>query len=268
MQSLTTTSWWQPQSLEREQCIQFQLGPLILFLQRKAGEWWLCFEHSSEEPPLQASLPSETSWPEQVSPERFIFSTEPSTVLLTPRLLDRSVVVKTRQPVYLPVGEEITFYISSPVKLSVELKKPQVYLKHLYTERLSETWFGPNTQFGELCYADKTHARHSKDELFIRAHRAITPVTVKNQANQMMSISKLSLPLPYLALYGHTDGSLWTDGIVIEHQDNSDLSKLHIQKHQEDGAKNSTRLASAQQQFGRHGLFRALSGLLNQTERG
>jgi len=36
--------WWQPQTLLNEQSCKIQLGPLLIFLQRKTGEWRLATE--------------------------------------------------------------------------------------------------------------------------------------------------------------------------------------------------------------------------------
>jgi hypothetical protein len=84
---------------------------------------------------------------------------------------------------------------------------------------------------------------------------------VKNNASQMMSIEKLSLPVPYLSLYGLADGSLWTDQVLLDHQDDAELSRLQISKKMPAGSDGAERLAKPRLYMEKHGLFRAFSDL-------
>ncbi|RVT48255.1 DUF432 domain-containing protein [Rheinheimera sediminis] len=253
--------WWQPQTLLNEQSCKILLGPLHIVLQRKTGEWWLATERVPQSEHQHVELQQLSQWPQDHQPSRFVFQHEPLQFCLRPLLADRPVVVKTHQPVYVPPGEQVTFYISSPVSIRIELQQPNLLLQEIQTQRLSDTWFGPNTQTGELCYADKTQARHSKEELPKRVHKAVTPVMVKNNSSQMMSIEKLSLPVPYLSLYGLADGSLWTDQVILDHQDEAELSELHISKQMPAGSDGAERLAKPRLYMEKHGLFRAFSDL-------
>jgi hypothetical protein len=257
--------WWLPQTLLHEQSRKIQLGPLQIFLQRKAGEWRLATELLTQTEQVHVESQLLTQWPQNRIASRFIFENEPLQFSLKPVLADRPVVFKTRQPVYVPQSEQVTFYISSPVSIRIELLQPDLLLQEVQTQRLSDTWFGPNTQVGELCYADKTQARQSKEELPKRVYRAITPVTVKNNASQMMSIEKLSLPLPYLSLYGLADGTLWTDQVLLDHQDDAELSRLQISKQMPVGSDGAERLAKPRLYMEKHGFFRAFSDLFSHS---
>lgn len=257
--------WWQPQTLLNEQSCKIQLGPLQIFLQRKTGEWRLATELSTQTEYQDFASQLLTQWPQSRAASRFVFENEPLQFCLKPVLADRPVVVKTHQPVYVPPGEAVTFYISSPVSIRIELPQANLTLQEVPTQRLSDSWFGPNTQIGELCYADKTQARHSKEELPKRVHKAVTPVRVKNNAGQMMSIEKLSLPVPYLSLYGLADGSLWTDQVLLDHYDDAELSRLHISKQMPLGSDGAELLAKPRLYMEKHGLFRAFSDLFGHT---
>ncbi len=261
--------WWHPQTLLNEHSCKIQLGPLLIFLQRKTGEWQLATELLNHNEHHQLEWEILNQWPQHRLASRFVFEQEPLKFCLKPVLSERPVVVKTHQPVYVPPGEQVTFYISTPVNICIELQQPDLILQEVPSQRLSDTWFGPNTQVGELCYADKTQARHSKEELPKRVHRAITPVTVKNNASQMMSIEKLSLPVPYLSLYGLADGSLWTDQVLLDHQDDAELSRLQISKKMPEGSDGAERVAKPRASMEKHGLFRAFSDLFGHaTSRG
>src|SRR5690625_5517561 len=110
------------------------------------------------------------------------------------------------------------------------------------TKILSDTWFGPNTQMGTLCYASKTYTRSSRQEVTPRPHRAVTPVTVRNQSEELLSIDKLSIPVPHLALYGRDDRSeehtseLQSRGhlvcrLLLEKKKNTKNTKYRLHRH-------------------------------------
>lgn len=256
--------WWHPVHLEVDQCWHFAVGPLFIYLQRRDGEWLLAWENQTEDPGRYEMISEAIAGlPEGLTSSRYVFNKSPVGFHLTPKLLDRPLVVKTTQPVKVPPGEEIVFYISSPVCVDVELIQPTLLLQQLHTVRLSDTWFGPSTQIGELCYSAKTRARNSKVELPLWAHRAVTTVTVHNRSASLLAIEKLSIPLPFLAVYGLADGTLWTDPVFLEHSDSSALSTLKIGKDLPAGASVDNRLAAARTPLQRGSLVRVFSSFFS-----
>lgn len=231
------TPWWLPQTLATNQCWHRSVGPLTVYLERRQEDWFLAWETGDEVlEPQRLFSEACPEFPEELIPSRYVFRRAPTQFCLKPRLLDRPLVVKTHQPVKVPPGENITFYISSPVFVVVELQNPATFLEELATVRLSDTWFGPSTREGELCYAARTHARNSREELPLRSHRAITPVTIRNRSEQLLAIEKLSIPLPFLSVYGLDDGSLWTDPVTLEHSHSDALAKLELGSRTDAGA--------------------------------
>lgn len=261
----TTTyhPWWQPQQLPLDACWHYRLGPLHIYLQRQARQWLLAHEYSTEDTGRQPLSQAVGMIPVHLICQRYMLSQNPSTYQLLPRLMDRAVVVKTLQPVNLPPNEQTTFYISSPVSVSMLLKQPDMLLQSLAVQQLSDTWFGPSTQLGELCYADKTHARHTKAELPLRPHRAVTPVTIHNHSTQMLSIDKISIPVPFLALYALPDGSLWTDPVTLRHEGLQALAHFHTGKLSASDAMGATLLSEPLQKPEKHSLVRAFTGIFN-----
>jgi hypothetical protein len=254
--------WWLPQALELEQCWQVAIGPLTLYLKRNLQEWLFSFERDNESE-LQCRLESNGAvcLPELLATQRFMFRHSPTTFQLKPKLLDRSVVIKTRQRVSIPPGENSVFYISSPVVIDITVQQPELSLLQIPVQRLSDTWFGPPTHQGELCYADKTQARHCLEEVPPRPHRAITAVTIENRSTAILTLDKLSIPLPYLALYGHQDGSLWTDPIVLRHENLQSLSHFQLGKTLPVGLTSQQQLAPAQFKTDPRGLVRAFTDI-------
>jgi len=221
--------WWQPMTLAEDTPWHGAIGPLSIFVERRVGEWRLAWEHL---PDIidnnRLVLGVEESPPETLTTHRYLFRQPPDTVRFRPRLLDRPTVVKTNEPVMIPPGEQTTFFISSPVCVSIECEALDKPLLELPTVYLSDTWFGPNTREGEMCYAARTSARHVEADVPLRPHRAITPLQLHNRSSEMLAIEKLSIPLPMLSVFGREDGTLWTESVSLEHQASDSLANLKI----------------------------------------
>ncbi|MEX1033364.1 MAG: DUF432 domain-containing protein [Cellvibrionaceae bacterium] len=258
------TPWWHPVELSEGQCWRYAIGPLAIYLQRHASEWWLATDMTSKAEELYRLDSGEVPYiPEGLSYSRYLFKESPSDFCLKPRLLDRPVVVRTNQAVNIPPQQSVTFYISTPVCISISLANGRLELQETPVLRLSDTWFGPSTQIGELCYATKTQARNSRREVPLRPHRAVTPVLIHNNSEKLLTIDKLSLPVPYLPVYGLPDGTLWTSPIELEHQPGDALAKLKISDQPPEGAGKGDYLMPARE-FARKGsLVRAFVDILS-----
>lgn len=257
--------WWQPQALALDEYWQYTIGPITLYFKRRLQEWQCSFERlEPADTNYKAVSQSALCIPELLTAQRFIFRHSPTAVRLTPKLLERPVVIKTRQPVSIPAGEQNVFYISSPVCIQISLEQPSTPLLELPVQRLSDTWFGTTTQHGELCYADKTHARHSLAEIPARPHRAVTAVTIENRSDKMLTIDKISIPLPYLALYGRSDGTLWTDPITLQHEGHGSLTRFKIGKELPAGLCSADLLTAPRELPDKHSLVRAFTGIFSQ----
>ncbi len=253
-------AWWLPVALDTDSCWNVNIGPLSLYLKRQQQQWLLAYERitTTDEREL-LSNGAALCMPPQLTAERYIFRQSPAAFCLKPVLPDRPVVVKTLQPVHIPPGEQTLLYISSPVSVRVLLQQPEHVLQDIAIMRLSDTWFGTSTQTGELCYADKTQARYNKDELPLRPHRAITPVSIQNVSGQMLSLSKISIPVPYLAVYSADDGNLWTDPVTLQYEGAGSLSRFKTGTLAASGAEGITLISNARAVPEKHNLFRAFT---------
>lgn len=248
--------WWKPVHLAEGQCWRYAVGPLSIYLQRHGSEWWLASEsRGGTEDQFRLESGEVPGIPEGLKYSRYAFSRPPESFRLKPRLLDRPVVVRTNQAVNIPVGQKITFFISTPICIEVELQ--DLILQEIPVLRLSDTWFGPSTRVGELCYAARTQARNTRSEVPLRPHRAVTPVTVHNRSEQMMAIDKISLPVPFLSVYGRSDGTLWTAPLTLEHVGGEALAKVNIGDQPPEGVSPGDWLSPARDVPKKGGLVRA-----------
>ncbi|WP_111642283.1 DUF432 domain-containing protein [Marinimicrobium alkaliphilum] len=256
--------WWQPRLLDRGECWHTAIGPLSIYLYRFSSQWLLATQTLGDEADHSQLISEEVQEiPEELNLSRYVFTESPKGFVLRPRTLDRPLVVKTMQPVHVPPGEKVTFYISSPVTVEIDLVEPDTILQETPVLRLSDTWFGPSTRVGELCYAARTHARNSRADVPPRPHRVVTPVTIHNEGEQNLTIEKLSIPVPYLAIYGLDDGTLWSDPVTLAHSDGNALAGLKIDSRLPDGVSPEHRIAEPRVEMPRGSFVRAFTSIFS-----
>lgn len=251
--------WWTPRQVAVGHGLELELGTIKLSLGHGPDEWQIGHEYRPEDAaPAKARIKARRSLPPEFK-ERYMISGDSGQLNLTPLLADRNVVIRPRQPIFLLSGQEVTLYLSTPVWIKLEVGQPGVLLRELPALPLSDTWFGPSTREGEICYAGRTQARHHIDELPRRPHRAITPLHIHNKATSPLPLEKFSLPVPMLSLYGSADGSLWTQRLTLTREDQSDLAAVRIDRQPPDYADQLQLLSRPRQDPDRAGLVRAFS---------
>jgi len=168
-------------------------------------------------------------------------------VWLRPLLADRALVSRPMSPLYVPAGETATIFVRSPLWLRVEVGDNLVPLLELPILRPSDTWFGPTTMEGELCYASQTYARLSLENLPIGPHHAITQITIQNQADSQLLVEHLKLPVPYLALFEAADGLLWTQGVTMTRSRDTGMANFQIESDPPEWVRAEKRLSEPRQ---------------------
>ncbi|MCP5162039.1 MAG: hypothetical protein H6999_11675 [Hahellaceae bacterium] len=209
--------WWGKQTLKQNQYFQLDLGGSLFTLQRKPNEWhWYTFRQELET--NLTSIRFLDQFQTTTSPERYAAQSATGDFVLFPKLADRPVVIKTVPPVSILPGEATQIYVSTALWFGLSLGEESRKVKEFQTRVLSDTWMGPNTMQGELCYASQTAARTSLDELQLRPYRAFTPVRISNKGNDLLELKKFSLPAPLLSLFATESGYLWTNSITVARQ--------------------------------------------------
>lgn len=255
--------WWSGREVAAGRGLKYVMGPITVRMFRGDDVWWLwtARDLGDEIPAAHAQVEPLDQMPEEAAAERFVFSASPGRLQIRPLLADRAVVFRAYQSVFVPPGEEATLFLSSPVWISLDLGEPARSLREMPVQQMSDTWFGPSTREGELCYAARTSARSHLDDVPRRAHRAVTPVKVRNEASSLLPIEKLSLPAPLLSVYGDADWSLWTEEVHLTRSADSDMASLRVVPGPSRCAPHAERLSGPRTQPGRGGLVRAFSDL-------
>lgn len=136
-----------------------------------------------------------------------MFSIEQILLLrLHPLWHDRAQVSHAETAFYLPANEHVTIYVTSPAWIRIEAGDPAVFLDEIATVRLSDTWYGPNTREGELCYANHTFCRTHLQDVVFRPHRVVSPVLIYNHSKSTLLLEEVTLPHLSLSIYTDKEG--------------------------------------------------------------
>lgn len=226
--------WWGAFDLPKNNVLQKQIGPLWIAIKQEKDEWQIYYERLSGWRDDATKIIKRSDTPVTFIPkaenlkERYVLNGSTPKVFLMPALADLAVVARPATPLYVPSGQSVTVYISTPVWVKIGVGLEAVELTDIPTLRPSDSWFGPNTRDGEICYSSRTSARMSESELPKRAHRAITPVKIHNESREHLLLERINLPVPYLELYGTVDQFLWTQGVKMVREENDEADAMEI----------------------------------------
>ncbi len=258
--------WWGVFDVAEGLTASCSVGAVALCIQHAQSEWRIGYryEETDDETVLTAATTIEAVNPLADSDvERFVDHSGSNRLVISPVLADRPVVTQPMQPFYLPTNEQTTIYVSSPVWLRIETGDPAKKLTELPSMQQSDTWFGPSTREGELCYAGRTNARLDLDEVPRQPHRAITPVTIRNEAKEPLQVEKLSLPVPHLEIYCDTDGSLWTNAVELVRSQDGELASVKINPAPHAELQNAERIADRRKSLEKGRLTKTFSALFS-----
>jgi hypothetical protein len=230
--------WWGEVRLAVGQVARVRAGPSTVHLQRLAAEWRV-WREQSEDPyaPVAERAQVQPEPPTGTPSGRYSFAAAPDVLYVRAALADRPVVIRPEGALAIGGGQTVTLFVSTPAWLSLTLagvangKGRRDVLGVLWeapTHRPSDTWFGTSTLDGELCYAVRTAGRLAVGELPLRPHRAVTPLTIVNEARAPLVLDRVQVPLPQLALHVDRDGRLWTDGVRFTREADGDDAALRV----------------------------------------
>ena len=261
----SNTRWWGSFSLGDDGAAHFGLGPLRLWVQRRSGEWRICCrterDHGTSD--VLVEVPAAFPAPEiDVETYRFATPERGGSLHLRPRMADRAVVSRPDPPVYVSEGARAVLYVSTPVWVELRAGDPPFDLLDLPTGRPSDTWFGPNTREGELCYASRTRARMSLESLDTHRTRAFTKLVIKNTTGEKILLDRLSLPARDLSLFADSDGYLWTETVTVEPTDDRQLARVRFSEAPPEEAPGSTLVSGPRDEHESNVFMRALGALV------
>ena len=211
----------------------WNIGDRKIAIQRFDKEWviWNAETSSENSSPISLKTLKTSNTLVDVPFTRHLFKHTEETLIISPSLADRSIVARPASKLNIPSGEEIELYVSTPLWFTVKPKSKSAAIADIPFWRPSDSWFGPTTMEGELCYAKYTDAKVSLSKLEIRHHRAVTPVLIKNEHDEMLTIERINLPAPFLTLYADKQQQFWSDKIEITHHSDTQKAGLRLRNH-------------------------------------
>jgi hypothetical protein len=253
--------WWGEFSIGEDEERFWQIGPLKLWLRRSAEEWRMTCERTDD--PLDASLVVAGLPPRAPHPQspaiRFGFRRTNEMIELVPVLADRAVIVNPATPFVVPSGEEVTLFVSSPLWFRVLVANHEVHEGAIYQP--SDTWFGPSTRVGELCYASRTAARLHSEDLAVRPQRALSAVRIRNRAKSNLPFERLKLPARNLSLFASSGGRLWTEAVTLERREVGELVAIRLDKAPPSEAGAAAKVSGPRERVEKGSLMRAFGTL-------
>jgi hypothetical protein len=225
--------WWGQFKIPIGQIGFWRIGTMALWIQRFEKEWRIGYQSKGDpnEDTLEVHVSGqEKEIPQEAEISRFSFRQTDGTLSILPVLADRPVITRPETHFSIPSGEEIILFVGSPLWVKISVGSTPHVLKEFPIYRPSDTWFGPSTREGELCYATRTQARLKCEEVSFRPNRAVTPVLIRNQAKGSLSLERINLPVLYLSLFEAENGFLWTEPITFVRKEDRDQAAMEIPK--------------------------------------
>ncbi|MDZ7373997.1 MAG: DUF432 domain-containing protein [candidate division KSB1 bacterium] len=194
---------WGPLEVRLDELHELVIGPLHLYLERRGDELLIAYQHNGE-----GVGNGETAGTAGLLWQRFVVGE--AKLSLAPALPDRSVVIQSENPFWLPVGAKAEFFVEIPAWVQLRLHSgTETTLVDVPTVPLSQTWFGTFTD-GELCYWLRTAIRREPPEPGAGPHWIVCPVDVRNEGGDKLLVDYFCLRVRALSLY--LGGQrLWTD---------------------------------------------------------
>lgn len=264
-------TWWGAFQIPHGSAGSWRLGPLTLRVGRQAGEWvvWQASDGDPHDETMQVLVPDDTPAPEDGGETvRFAVSGRSEELSLVPLLADRPVISRPESAMVVPGDEDVVLYVSTPLWVGLSVGGPPELIEEIPVNVLSNTWFGPSTMEGELCYASRTHFVVDPDRVARLMHRASTCVRIRNRSQTPLELERLKLPLTHLCLIRMADGSLWTQDLTLVRSQDGDKVKLELQDREERLKKQGSELlAEAREKPSSTALERAFGSIFSERRK-
>lgn len=255
--------WWGDFSFAKQQKRYWSIGERTIIIQRLANEWntWNIETETENQDPL---LYGESIDPQPLDdelPDRHLQTATQENIQIMPALADRPIVTRPNVPLRLLGGEQTRIYVSTPLWFKALTLPGESSLMDVPFWRPSDSWFGPSTREGEMCYAKYTDARLQLDKLEQRPHRIITPLLIHNKQKSPLVIERLNVPVPLLSLYHHADRGLWTEAVNVTRETDDGSIELTREKQAPPEVQSAKLIAEPRIASEKHTLIRSLGSL-------
>jgi len=203
--------WWGPLPVPNEQSRYVKVGHTVLCIDHHNQEWHLaCRSEDTQVQRYTRTLHGHI---------------QDNAILLQPLLPNRALVSPLTHRLLIPPKDALMLYVSAPIWIGIGINTPSQMLDEIPTQTLAETWYGTDTQEGELCYAG-AHASPQLDELSHGEACVITPISVVNYSQNCLLLTEVRIPFPFLSMYSDSRNRLWTDQLDLFFENHSTIETV------------------------------------------
>ncbi len=224
-EKINTGRWWGEYSFDDNNVVRWSFPELDVTVRCQAKEWNVWHEYKSENAGDNLGFFLEkTKGTDLLSSDyqRYLYTENSGTLEIMPKLPDRNLVTKPINPLILRPRQKTSLFVGTPVWFSIREKKEKNPFFEVPLRKLSDTWFGPSSVKGEVCYASKTHAVTSPEGLKHKSFRAIVPITIENKSqSESIKFEKINVPVTLLTLYCDENDRFWSSPIYLAKDDGS-----------------------------------------------
>lgn len=234
-QSSSEKEWWGQISVEEKQQYALHFDGLDFTVAHHANEWQVSHVRTPAKDTEKwsksiSTIKTASDIVNDTNTERFICKPGENSIEIRPVTGDRPFVIKPSQPVQILGNESAIIYVSTALWIGVAIGKNKTPLTRIAIQQPSDTWIGPDTLSGQLCYASRTAGRLDKNLLPKKPYRAFTQVKIENKADSPLKLEKFVLPSPNLSLFSDTSGMLWTETVTLERNEKKVEASVSIGK--------------------------------------
>ena len=242
-----TTELWKPITLEEDVLYQADFAALTVWLKRSGEDWYLVSRISEKQSnPAALREIRGRRVPRDLDFTRWVVGREADIVQFIPAMPGRPIVVRPASVLKVPADRDALFFTSIPVWVRVIAGAPGgITLCELPSLILSNTWFGDSTA-GELCYALRTRAVRTLEEIETRADSAICPIRVRNLAPRELNFERLCVRVEHLSVF-QGPHQLWTNELEVKFQGEEQSSQVTIGRKAPDYTEGLTKVCEARQ---------------------
>ncbi len=224
-------SWWGRHNVELGKNEFWQIGPFHLWIQHLPNQWRLHWTQTGGwlDATVRTGRGIQEAIPSRAQQRTCMFGEGRDELTFSPALADRPVIAQLATPIRVLPGETVHLYTISPLWLKADATLPAKTLIDVPLYRMSDTWFGPMSVMGELCYASPSPTFLQLREVPLRLHCVITAIQVKNSGTASLPIEKINIPMQRLSLFYSARTGFWTDTISLETQgEEAEMASIRI----------------------------------------
>lgn len=261
---MSNTAWWGGFDITEKQSIAWTMGNRRLVIRRDSFEYYVWNALKEEISEQNISIDRNYSSDDLNSDDliRHLNKTTDERIIIEPKLADRSVVAKPSATLKVMSKGEAQIYVSTPLWFSAKTSSGAVLIDTPW-QRPSDSWFGPSTRIGELCYAKYTDARLNSENIEYHSYRAVSPIKIINRHPEALSIEKINVPVRLLQVYHDEDSRLWTQPLTITREADEDNAEIQLDSEKPDNSPKLTLVSGARDISEKKTLIRNLTSLFS-----